>query len=54
MGRKKVETYMKKTEYLKIRMTKNEMDILKKLADKKCLSMSELIRNLVIDEFLKN
>lgn len=35
MGRKKMESYMKKSEYLKIRMTKNEMDILKKLADKK-------------------
>ena len=54
MGRKKLETYMKKSEYLRIRMTKNELDILKKLAEKKRLSMSELIRNLVIDEYLKN
>lgn len=54
MGRKKKEPFMKKSEYLRIRMTKNELDIVKKLAVKKNLSMSELIRNLVIDEFFKN
>lgn len=54
MGRKKKPDFMKKTEYLHIRMTKNELDILKKLADKKKLSVSEFIRNFVIDEFFKN
>lgn len=54
MGRKKKPEFMKKTEVVKIRMTKNELDIMNKLANKKNLSISELVRNLVIDEYLKS
>lgn len=53
MGRKKKPDYFKKSKLVKIRMTQNDYNILKELANNNQISMSEFIRNLVIDKYLK-
>lgn len=53
MGRKKKPDYFKKSKQVKIRMAQSDYDILKELADNNQISISELIRNLVIDKYLK-
>ena len=52
MGRKKPDSF-RKTERVEIRLNKSEADALKKLAEQRNQSMSNIVRNLIIKEYMK-
>ena len=51
MGRKIKPDFMKKSEDVSIRMTKQEIKMLMELCDKKKMTVSEFIRYLIRNEF---
>ena len=52
-GRPKKVECMTKPEQIHVRLSKAELETLDKLADRKGIGRSDMIRNLIIDEYFR-